>query len=436
MVGGTISAGVLGTLFQSLISHHFKPGDYGAIFAAMSMLATIGIPAGALTLLMARETSRDEAESRGDRSAAMLRIGNRWLLAAGAVCALFVVQISSQLGSFFSAPSSFVIAASAGIPFTLALPVLLGELQGQQRFVAFSVLTSGQAGLKVVGAFALGWLLGPVGVLGGISLATALTYVVARALIRHAPRSAESRLEWMRIAKYLAIVLPGTIGLAVLLSTDVLLVKHFFSQQQAGRYAVIAALGRAIFWGATGTAAVLFPKLVFRETKGSSGTRLVRGSLLLVALAGTLGVLALTTWAEPVVSLFAGAQYVEAASYLPWYAVGMTLLGAAYVLVATYQSRGDARFLFVLIPLVVLEPMGIIAFHRDPLQVVQVMDLTMAVLVFGLSGLSAIREPRRSAESASGRPLSGLPHYQGMNRGALQSVDEALPTVAPLKTLP
>jgi O-antigen/teichoic acid export membrane protein len=321
VAGATISAGVLGILFQSLTSHRFKPGEYGAIFAAMSMLATIAIPAGALTLLMARETSRDEAESRSDRSAAMLRIGNRWLLAAGAICTLLVIQISSQLGSFFSAPSSLVVAAAAGIPFTLALPVLLGELQGEQRFVAFSVLTSGQAALKVIGALALGLLLGPVGVLVGISIATAVTYLVARALIRRPRRTIESPLEWMRIAKYLAKVLPGTLGLAVLLSTDVLLAKHFFSPQQAGLYAVIAALGRAVFWGATGVAVVLFPKLVFRETKGSDGTHLVLGSLLLVALGGSLGLVVVMKWSEPVVRVFAGVQYVEAAYYLPWYAV-------------------------------------------------------------------------------------------------------------------
>src|ERR1700694_4834990 len=67
--GGTIAAGILGVAFQSLASHQLLPADYGAVFAVLTLITFIGLPASALTLLMARETSRDRADGRNMRSA-------------------------------------------------------------------------------------------------------------------------------------------------------------------------------------------------------------------------------------------------------------------------------------------------------------------------------------------------------------------------------
>jgi O-antigen/teichoic acid export membrane protein len=169
------------------------------------------------------------------------------------------------------------------------------------------------------------------------------------------------------------------------LSTDVLVVKRFFPNRQAGEYAAVAAMGRAIFWGATGVAGVLFPKIVFRESQGRSGIPLISASLVLVALGGlvSLGILSFgSTW---LLTAFAGGAYAAAAGYVPWYALGMTLLGGAAVLIATQQSRGKPAFLAVLLPLTLLEPALLIAFHQNLMQVVQVLDLAMATLLAGLA---------------------------------------------------
>src|SRR5439155_16299788 len=108
-----------------------------------------------------------------------------------------------------------------------------------------------------------------------------------------------------------------------------------------------------IFWGASGVAAVLFPKVVFRKSLDRSASHLVGASLILVALGGIVGLGLLSVGAQWLLTSFAGTAYVGAARYLPWYAAGMTLLGGVAVLIATHQSRGNPRFLAVLIPMTV-----------------------------------------------------------------------------------
>jgi O-antigen/teichoic acid export membrane protein len=194
--------------------------------------------------------------------------------------------------------------------------------------------------------------------------------------------------EWIRpVLPYLALILTSTLALSFLLSADVLLVKHFFGGRQAGEYAAVAALGRAIFWGAAGVAAVLFPKLVFTEGRGHSGTHIVVFSLGLVVVGGAAGLFILSWTSNLVLTAFAGAAYAGGAYYLPWYAVGMTLLGCASVLIATHQSRGGRAFLVVLLPTALAESLLITALHHSAMQVIVVMDLCLAALVGGLGGL-------------------------------------------------
>src|SRR5947208_16671928 len=102
-------AGVLGFVFKALISHLLRPSDYGNAFAAMTFLTLVGLPASALTLLMARETSRDRAIGHSAASAVLLRSGNRTLLVAGVALGLILAAGSPWIAGFFSVPIEYIL---------------------------------------------------------------------------------------------------------------------------------------------------------------------------------------------------------------------------------------------------------------------------------------------------------------------------------------
>ncbi len=407
--GGTMAAGVLGVAFQSLVSHHLRPADYGGVFAVVTLITLIGLPAGALTLLMARETSRDRAHGQYVPSATLLRRGNRALILAGLAIAGILAAGSPVLARFLDIPAALLLAAAAGMPFALASPLLMGEFQGEQRFLTLSLLSVSQAGLKLLAAIALGLAFGPVGIIAGISLASGLVYVMAHRMLRR-KISSGIRLSWWRPAvAYLAVVVPSTLAIAVLLSADVLLVKHYFSSHAAGEYAAVAALGRAIFWGASGVAVVLFPKVIFRAARRQSRSNLVLASFLLVALGGLVGLGVLSVASTWLLTAFAGAAYAGAASYLPWYALGMTLLGGVSVLTAIHQSKGKPGFLAILVPLTLLEPTLIVAFHHSLIQVVQMVDFSVALVLLGLAGLYVVQDRAEGTAAAWGPASAATP---------------------------
>ncbi|HEY6115538.1 MAG TPA: hypothetical protein VI172_06230, partial [Candidatus Dormibacteraeota bacterium] len=158
VVGGTVGAGILGVAFQSLVSHSLKPADYGSVFAAVTLIALIGLPASAFTLLMAREVSRGRASGERVAAANLLLNGNRALLIFGLALGLAVGLLSAPIGELLQTSQAIVLAVAIGTPFVVALPLLLGYFQGDQRFSAFAGMSAGQAALKLLAAVALGFV--------------------------------------------------------------------------------------------------------------------------------------------------------------------------------------------------------------------------------------------------------------------------------------
>jgi O-antigen/teichoic acid export membrane protein len=289
---------------------------------------------------------------------------------------------------------TFLVTAAAA-PFTVAVPVLLGALQGQQRFGGLAALYVFQAGSRLVLATGLGESIGSLGAVVGVTLSAIATYALAYWLLRSYLRPTRRGADWNESLRYGAVIVLSGLAVVSMLSVDVIMVKYLFGGQAAGQYSVVAVLGRAIFWGAASVAAVLFPKLVWHEARGGSGLPLVMASLGLATVGGVAALVVLSTWSQVLVRLFAGAAYAGAAPYLGWYAFGMILFGAATVLIATHQSRGRAGFLWVLLPTGLVEPILIGAFHASIAQVVAGVDVSMALLLIGMTFALLARPPGR-----------------------------------------
>jgi hypothetical protein len=96
----------------------------------------------------------------------------------------------------------------------------------------------------------------------------------------------------------------------------------------------------------------------------------------------------------------------------------MTLLGGVAVLIATHQSRGTPGFLAILLPLTLLEPTALIAFHQNLSQVVKVIDVSMALILIGLGSLYLVQERKTSIAGIALPATSATPAVAqlGVNR--------------------
>ena len=119
---------------------------------------------------------------------------------------------SLLLSRFLSVPVELLLASSVGIPFAFALPVLLGELQGEERFAGYAMISTGQAGLKLLAAIGawLGWQLLPVVIL----LSAVVGSVVGIALIAFGGRSRQTAIPfgpYLAAAGFIALLWGGNL---------------------------------------------------------------------------------------------------------------------------------------------------------------------------------------------------------------------------------
>ena len=319
-------AGLSGVAFQSLFSHRLQPADYGSVFVVVSLITFIGLPASAFTLAMAREASRDRASGQKAASASLLRNGNRTLLLVGVALGILLAVLSPLLAQFFAVPANLLLAAAAGIPLRWPCPLLLGEFQGEQRFLAFSTVSRRSGRLETCMRSCSRRCLGPLESSREYPWPAA-AYLVAVLMLSHnkpavrtsRPGSKSGLLSGCDCAKHLGAGRARQRGRSSR--------QALFSGADRGRVCRVAALGRAVFWGLECTSPPSCSRKYSVGARGEGGSHLVGASLLLVAFGGLVGLGLLAFGSHWLLVGFAGNAYAEAATYLPWYGIGMIMLG-------------------------------------------------------------------------------------------------------------
>lgn len=394
---GAWGAGVFGLLLQAIVSHHFRPAEYGQAFAVFSFFTILTQPAYGFSRLIAWSVSRERASgSRDDRaSSSLLRITYRRLFVASSLIALALIVGASPTAGYLHVPPSFVIFAALGVPFTIAAAPLLATLQGEERWVSWSVFNTLIALSRVVCVIIFVIPFGVAGVLLGISVAAVILYLSLLVIVW--PRLRRGRLPsaWRPHWRFLVLSLASAITVAVGLGSDVVMVQHFFGARVGGQFSAVAVTTRTLFFALGSIPSVLFPKVAARHAT-SRGTRsIVAASVAIAVVGGVAGLLVFSTGSHLILGAFSGRAYEGGSSYIGWYALGMPLLAAVVMLSNTQQSLSDLGMLWVLIPGTLLKPLLVFFFHQSLLIVSLMSDISIGALLLALSVRFLMWERRR-----------------------------------------
>ena len=388
---GTWIAGILGLLLQALVSHHFKPGAYGEVFAIFSFFTVITQPAAGFSRMIAWTTSRELAATHGTdpESSALLRLTIRRLTVLGTAIGLAFVVAAVPLAHYLDVPISFVILGALGVPFMFATSPMLASLQGEQRWIPWSALSIGIALSRVVFVVVFTWFFGstfgPAGVLLGISVAAAVLYFTALAMVWPRMRRGRGHSQWRPLWRFLVVSVTSTVTVSVLMGSDVIIVQHFFAGKQAGQFSAVTVTARALFFAMGSVTSVLFPKVAARHARQRGTRSVVFTSVGIALIGGVLGLLVFSALSSTILHDFSGKTYEAGASYIGWYALGMPLLAAVVMLSNTQQSLADLNLLWVLIPGTLIKPVLIYFFHQNLLVVSLMSDLAIAAVLVALA---------------------------------------------------
>ncbi|NMC35714.1 hypothetical protein GYA49_01575 [Candidatus Beckwithbacteria bacterium] len=165
-----------------------------------------------------------------------------------------------------------------------------------------------------------------------------------------------------------AIVLQ--IGALTLINIDVLLVKHYFSPQQAGVYALLSLVGKTILFGSQSFAYLLIPIVSSKIEKGEATQKAF--FLILLITTGSAALASALFYFLPnlVLRLLLGSHYQLVLPYLGAYQLAM--IGLTIALTFSVYHLLKKRFLYTLLVVIALvfETVLIILRHQTLTQVV------------------------------------------------------------------
>jgi len=146
---------VFAYLFQVVIGRVLSPDDFGAFNALNSLAVVISAPMAVLPLVFSRYTVQLATDGLGQVKTLVVDSFRILSLLAVGIFALGLIALPLLKDYLHLQESTPIIIMLTQLLLSLFVPVLLGTLQGLQRFVFFGIGSSGAAFLRFVGAILL-----------------------------------------------------------------------------------------------------------------------------------------------------------------------------------------------------------------------------------------------------------------------------------------
>jgi O-antigen/teichoic acid export membrane protein len=309
-------ANVGNLLFQATMMRMLDESQYGTLASMLGLFAAITIPLGALPWAVAHFAAAflrdgDSRRVRGLTSALI-----RDIAIGGAIACLLVVACQSMLAGYLRLDGStplLLTAVAAGL--NVVGSTYLGALQGAQAF-------GWVAGIGAASSFARLVLAATLVMAGGAAVGALLGHAASLLLVALVgavglgqvlgPRAAAAERP-SGFYRYCLQYVIAYAGYAILMNADLVLAKHFFTAEDAGRYAVVAMVGRMILFLPQPIVMAMFPKVVSQGDVSRADWRMLTKALVLACLLVGGAAAVCSLFAESVLALLSGSRSTDLA---------------------------------------------------------------------------------------------------------------------------
>ncbi len=331
-----------------------------------------------------------------------------WIFAT--VIALMLVFASGYIQNYlqFISPHSLMIVF-VGLPFYMGLCVQRGIIQGRQQFGRLAMTYVVEMIVRVAGTIALIYMIGhSFSELVSIGFLSSFVVVVAVYQVS-IPREKESRLSQEQLLAFVWMTILYELSQVLINNGDIILVKHYFDANEAGLYASLATLGKAIFFLTWSVVMVLFPKVIKLEKEGKPHVMYFWRAMFIVAgLCGCTTVV-MYLFGDWIILHAFGVNYLSISGYLYLYTLATSLFACANVFVYYYLSL--EKYVPVIIALVfgVMQIATISLFHGSMLQVIWIQICVLSIMLVAMMIYKLI------SNKAMSRPANIEPEHSVSN---------------------
>ena len=396
---------LVGSAFVSLMNFGYNvavarllgPAGFSHAAAAVTLLMLVSCVNLAYQLVTAKLIAKaeDPAERAGIYTAVLKR---SWTI--GLAVGVGLALASEPLAAYLRFPSvNLLLILAAGMVFYIPLGAKRGGMQGTCKFERLATNLGFEAVMKLIVAVALVWFgLGVVGAVAGISVSVIVAYFLPAddKELRTAP------LPGMRAPFREALqAIIFFVGQVIINNVDILLVKHYFTAQQAGLYAAIALVGRLLYFASWSVTSAMFPVSAGEKVEEDS-RRVLVVPLMFVTVISILFVALLAVVPQLVIQVLFGPGFhfpnLDIEGLLTMNAVAMGVYALSVVLITYEISRRIANTAWLQLLVSGLVIAGVVTFHASLMQVIVVQQVLRTLLLIAVSA-PFFRQPHALQEA-------------------------------------
>ncbi len=376
--GGLVGS-LLSFIFNLFLARTLSYSNYGIYTSLLSLQTLLIIPSSILTTIIVRFATTYFSKKEEDKASIFYK---KMLLVGGIVAFLifFAVAALSNLILLYLHLKDIrlVLIVAVTIAFSYLGAVNRAFLRSLMKFsyIAFTNLAGNLSRIVLGGVLVLlgfsvsGALVGVMVVPLTIFLLGFLPLVF---LLKKHTNNKKIRMDTREILSYGIPASIGLISLSSFISSDVILVKHFFSPVLAGYYGGLSIIGKAIFYFTGSISLVMFPLIVKRYTKGENYKNVYFLSLFLVALPSIAVAVFYFLFPRFSVNFFLGGkEFLNIVPYLGLYGLFITVFILLNITISFLLSLKKTVIAYLVAFFAFFQIVLIYIFHSNFYQIIYV----------------------------------------------------------------
>ena len=370
-------------LFQIFMSRSLGNADFATMKSLVDIFMIVALPISAIQTTTANYVARLKVLGRYDQIAALFFRSMKKVLIFSAVGLAGFTIFSGAISAYLRIDDPIpVMIIGVALAIALTHPAISGILQGLQRFMYLGMVQAGGAMIRLI--FGVVTVLLGYGVNGAVGASVAsgifilVVFVPLLRLFFSQDRAVEVASQ--EVYRYLVPVFISLGCLSVISYVDGgIVVKHYFSGEEAGIYQKAAIIGKAFLYFPAALVVVLFPKASELYTSRGRSTGLLTMTVWYSSVISVLGIGLCFLLSDFVASMIAPqlseVEVKQISALLKYFGLAITPIALISILVNYNLAVHRMKFIYVILCGMVLYVAALFVFHNSFWEILWVMGI-------------------------------------------------------------
>ena len=359
-----------------------------AAFADAAILITLLLVLSFLGMTFQVVTSKYSVLFEEPKLAIFVKIITRAALFFGVVIGALIVIFNKEIQMLLHTETSeMFLIFGFGIPLYFLISINRGLYQGNNGLYKMAITYQTEMMSRLVITIGTVLLLPAIPTSISVAIGILLSFVFGlfpfqKNILTNTKTIQKEIINTKTIFSFFALTAFYELTQIIINNSDILLVKHYFSSDEAGLYASLALIGRVVYFVAWMFVMLLLPKVIQLKKEGKNTQPILMQYVFYIVLLSTVIVAGTYLFPELIVHLLFGDKYIAIAPLLWKYAMATSIFAIANIF-AYYFLSIDKYF-----PVIVSALLGftqialIVLFHNSLNQVVHMQIIAMLFLLF------------------------------------------------------